>query len=56
MPSHADIGKIKVISWLVCEQEAKPLRFVDSEEASRSGMRVAGPGVQEFTKHTACQK
>jgi len=28
------IGKIKVISWLVCEKEAKPHQSVDSKEAA----------------------
>lgn len=28
------IGKIKVISWLVCEKEAKPHQSVDYKEAA----------------------
>ena len=56
MLCHKDAGKIKVISWLVCEREAKPPRCGASEEASGSGMRVAGPGVQEFMNQRALSK
>lgn len=48
--------KTKVVSWLVCEQEVKPPRFGASEEASRTGMCVAGLGVQEFMNHKALSK
>lgn len=56
MPCHKEIRKIKVISWLVCEWEAKPAQLGASEGASRSGMCVAGPGVQEFMNHKALSK
>lgn len=48
--------KIKVVSWLICEQEAKPPQFGASEEASRTGMHVAGLGVQELMNHKAVSK